>query len=78
MEMILHIKDDQITYIYDERLDLSALGRAYIHRVSEVEPDQWGQWWADMEKSRGPLLGPFDKRSEALAAERCWLEENLL
>jgi hypothetical protein len=33
---------------------------------------------ADMSPSSGPLLGPFDFRSEALAAEHSWLETNWL
>ena len=32
----------------------------------------------DLTLSAGPILGPFDFRSEALAAERVWLETNWL
>ena len=34
------------------------------------------KWWADMIPMNGPVLGPFDTRSEALAAERVWLDEH--
>jgi hypothetical protein len=56
--------------IYDEALDLRALGLLTITRASHVEPDKEGNWWADMEPSGGPVLGPFGSRSEALGAER--------
>lgn len=75
--MILHIKGDTITTIYDERLDLSDLGAVSIRRASNVEPDQDGQWTASMAPVLGPVLGPFPKRSQALSAEVAWLENNL-
>jgi hypothetical protein len=59
--------------IYDETLDLRALGRLRISRASHVEPDSDGNWWADMGPSGGPVLGPFGTRGEALQAERGWL-----
>lgn len=63
-----------LSYIYDETLDLAALGPVSIRRASQVEPDSQGQWFADLAPVGGPLLGPFGKRSEALAAELSWLE----
>ena len=62
-----------VTGIYGEAIDLAALGRPIIARASHVEPTADGQWTADMSPSSGPVLGPFDRRSEALAAEREWL-----
>jgi hypothetical protein len=59
--------------IYDEALDLREIGTLKITRASHVEPDAEGYWWADMGPSRGPVLGPFTSRSEALGAEREWL-----
>jgi hypothetical protein len=64
--------------IYTEELDLSALGNPVISRASHVEPDQRGGWLADLSPVRGPMLGPFCRRSEALAAEHTWLETNWL
>jgi hypothetical protein len=64
--------------LYDERLDLSVLGVLTIRRASHVEPDAEGQWWADLDSVRGPVLGPFPRRSDALAAERAWLEREWL
>jgi hypothetical protein len=58
--------------IYDEALDLRALGLLTITRASHVEPDKEGNWWADMEPSGGPVLGPFGSRSEAWGGARGW------
>jgi hypothetical protein len=59
--------------VYDEAIDLAALGRPVITRASRVEPDDRGLWRADLAPVGGPLLGPFPRRSDALAAERAWL-----
>ena len=64
--------------IYDEVINLAALGSLAISRASHVEPDQHGCWWADLSPVGGPFLGPFPHRSEALDAERQWLEEHWL
>ena len=64
--------------IYSEEINLSALGSPTITRASHVEPDQQGRWWADLSPIHGPTLGPFSRRSEALAAEQAWLETNWL
>lgn len=65
-------------YLYDESLDLRGLGQLTITRASQVEPDDQGQWWADLSLVAGPSLGPFFRRSEALAAEVAWLTANRL
>jgi hypothetical protein len=68
----------RVAAVYDELLDLAALGRPVITRASRVEPDQQGRWSADLAPVGGPVLGPFPLRSEALAAERAWLERHWL
>ena len=76
--LVLHISGSQIRSIYDERLDLRCLGNASIRRASHVEPDEQGQWWADLALVEGgPRLGPFSRRSQGLAAEAEWLEAHL-
>lgn len=70
--------DGQVRCLYDERLDLAALGPLTITRASHVEPDEEGRWWADLAPVDGPRLGPFAKRSDALRAEVAWLEGNRL
>lgn len=68
----------EVTALYDEVIDLAALGPPTIRRASHVEPDAAGAWWADLAPVGGPRLGPFNRRSAALAAERGWLEVNWL
>jgi len=72
MELVVAV-DGGVRCIYDETLDLRALGKLQITRASHVEPDLDGNWWADMGPVGGPLLGPYGSRSEALGAERVWL-----
>ena len=67
-----------IRCLYDERIDLRSLGHLQIVRASEVEPDEKGKWWADLAPVGGPREGPFDRRSDALAFERQWLETHRL
>ncbi len=70
--------DGQVRTIYSEEFPLENLGRPRIVRASVVEPDDEGRWHADLRPLLGPVLGPFDRRSEALAAEVAWLEEHWL
>jgi hypothetical protein len=64
--------------LYDEAINLATLGSPTITRASHVEPDQQGRWLAELSPVGGPVLGPFCLRSEALAAEKDWLEANWL
>jgi hypothetical protein len=66
-----------IVFIYTETIELAKLGLTEIARASYVEPCGRG-WTADMSPVAGPILGPFVKRSEALAAEEDWIERNIL
>jgi hypothetical protein len=70
--------DGTVECLYDDTLDLAGLGRLKIVRASHVEPTPSGQWTADLSPVDGPVLGPFCTRTEALQAERTWLEEHLL
>jgi hypothetical protein len=70
--------DGTVKAIYDETLDLALLGRLSIRRASHVEPTLEGRWQADLSPVSGPVLGEYDRRSEALEAERAWLEEHWL
>ena len=64
--------------VYGELIDLRSLGRPALSRASHVEPTPDGRWTADLRPVVGPVLGPFAHRSEALEAERAWLEVNWL
>ena len=71
-------KSGHIRGIYGEEIALDALGPLKIERASHVEPDDSGRWLADLSPVGGPVLGPFDRRSEALDAEVAWLEVHWL
>jgi len=64
--------------LYGEELDLSMFGQPVITRGSHVEPTEDGRWTADLSPTGGPCLGPFRSRSQALDAERHWLQEHWL
>jgi hypothetical protein len=70
--------DGKVRAIYAEAIPLEVLGRPIIVRASVVEPDGEGRWHADLRLVLGPVLGPFPRRSEALAAEVAWLERHWL
>src|SRR5262249_22619232 len=70
--------DGTVRAIYDEAIDLAVLGQPTIVRASHVEPDREGRWVADLTPVGGPALGPYDRRSQALQAERDWLERHWL
>ncbi len=73
MELVVDAGGD-VRCVYGEELDLREIGKLQITRASHLEPDRDGFWWADMGPVDGPVLGPFTSRSEALGAERGWLE----
>ena len=75
MELLIE-NDGSIRCVYGEQIDLQRLGSTRIARASHVEPDRRGRWFADMSPVAGPRLGPFARRSEALAAEVAWLVDN--
>lgn len=68
----------KVRTIYSEQLDVRPLGRVSIRRGSHVEPTASGQWTADLGPVAGPVLGPFDHRSQAIAAEIRWLQSHWL
>ncbi len=70
--------EGRVRGIYGEAIALDALGSPRITRASHVEPDDQGRWLADMAPVGGPVLGPFERRSDALDAEVTWLDANWL
>jgi hypothetical protein len=75
---LLILPDGRLRLIYAEAIDLRSLGVPTITRASHVEPDASGRWRADLAPIGGPTLGPFDRRTDALAAEHAWLETHWL
>lgn len=66
-------RDGTVRLLYQEKLNTGILGPLKdLHRVSRVEPDREGKWWSHFQN--GVSLGPYGKRSEALAGEREYLE----
>ena len=47
MQMIV-ATNGSLRCLYDEAIDLAALGRLSITRASHVEPDEQGRWLADL------------------------------
>lgn len=70
-----------VQFIYDDELvELIGEGQSQTRRASTVEP-VFGGWAADMSLLTGgcgPVLGPYLRRSEALAAEVAWIKANVL
>ena len=64
----------EVRCLYGETINLHQLGHLKIRRGSLVEPDAHGWWHAELAPVGGPKLGPFPRRSEALAAEALWLD----
>lgn len=60
----------------DDLADMLEIGAGKIARASHVEPNEEGQWEADLSPVGGPKLGPFRLRNEALTAEVEWLKAN--
>ncbi len=77
MQLIVR-SDGALRCVYGEELELHNLGKLTIKRGSHVEPTADGQWIADLSPVDGPKLGRFQHRSQALKAERDWLESNWL
>lgn len=77
--MVIRVYTDGIIRaLHDDRLNLADIGRFRVARASWVEPDPNGRWWVDLDNSRGPILGPYSTRAEALRAEVAWLERHRL
>jgi len=73
--------DGDLKFIHDDRLvGLMELGGSVTRRASNVEfNNDAGCWEADMSPSgHDVVLSGFKLRSEALAAEKKYLEDNVL
>ncbi len=76
MELVI-TPEGTAKFVYQEEVDLARLGRSSIQRASHVEPDEHGQWWADLRPTSGPVLGPFVLRTDAVRAETAWIISEL-
>jgi hypothetical protein len=76
--LIRFLEDGTAQAIYSEEIDLKELGKVKYSRASHVEPNEQGEWIADLTPIQGPMLGPFKLRSETIKSEILWLENNIL
>jgi len=63
--------------IYDEAINLSAIGAVSIRRASHVEPGRTGRVAGGHGDSRRSQAGPVYRRSEALASEEQYILSHL-
>lgn len=76
MELIIK-PSGVIQCVYSDEFDFRTLGQPRIRRASHVEPNETGRWIADLSPVNGPTLGPFDRRDDALRAEKEYLDSML-
>ena len=57
---------------------LALVGYSYDAPWSMLKTAYPHKWWADMQPVGGGVLGPFDTREMAYAAEIAWLQEHNL
>ena len=75
MIKVLIDSQGRIKYLHSDEMNSlrERLGSFTIRRASNVDPDEAGNWYADLAPVEGPHLGSFDTRAEALGAEAEWL-----
>ena len=73
MEIVVR-RDGDAYCVYAESIPVHAIGLLTIKRASHVEPDSEGKWIADLSPVDGPMLGPFENRTEAINKEVAWLK----
>ena len=75
---ILISPDGKSRFIYSDEVAsvMREVGTLNTKRASHVEPNEDGEWMADLSPVGGPLLGPFETRAGALAAESVWIDSN--
>lgn len=78
--MVIDIDDaGKVRMVYaDSMRSILDEGMPSLIRASHVEMNADFRWEADLSPVGGPVLGPFDFRSDAIAAEVNWLESNIL
>lgn len=71
--------DGTMQFIYSDALSplMQQALEKRILRVSHAEPDDEGNWRADLSPIGGPVSPPFALRQDALNWEIAWLEQHL-
>lgn len=72
----------KVTQIYEDDDPYQFVGQTTIRRASRVEPTEDGKWEADMsllgDEHKDVKLGPFDFRTQAIAAEIAYINKHHL
>ena len=71
------LSNGNLRAVYADDFNFSSLGSASVRRASHVEPNEQGDWIADLSPVGGPRLGPFHRRADAIRAETDWLNCNI-
>lgn len=61
-----------------KRMLFTLFRKTKIARAANWTRSWAGPWIVDLTVSDGPILGPFAKRVEAIAAEETWLSDRIL
>jgi hypothetical protein len=69
--------DGTVIGLYTDAIDLRVLGHVRAQRASTVEWDDAAQAWRARIMATGDVLGPFQRRDEAVDAERRALASRL-
>ncbi|MBI3832182.1 MAG: hypothetical protein HY291_21855 [Planctomycetes bacterium] len=79
MEHLIFLRaDGSLQFIYADALrSLLEHGAPVISRASHVEPTADARWIVDLAPLGGAVLGPYEYREQALAAEAAWIESCL-
>jgi hypothetical protein len=62
--------DGTVVGLYTDAIDLRTLGHVRADRASAVDWDEAAQAWRARIFATGDVLGPFQRRDEAIDAER--------
>jgi len=78
MATVARIQNNTLRSVYDDRFHfiLAALGSVKIERASEVEFDHAASEWVATSVATGQVIARGSNRSEVIASEVRWLEEN--
>ncbi len=69
--------DGTVVGLYTDAIDLRVLGHVRAERASTVDWDEVAQAWRASIFATGAVLGPFQRRDEAVDAERRVLAAHL-
>lgn len=79
---VIAFRNGEAHQIYDEGCPIAIPGKKVCKRASHVEPVEGPEntvsWVVDLTPLGGPIFPPLTTRTQALAAERQWIEDHYL